>query len=225
MRNNSYQSMSSCKNWRPRSTRFWMALSTMRDKWHRTIRRTLRCRQPMKNNTCSWVRRSCMRRGNDGNDKSNTRKLPHMNNNISLLFQLLFNCHQQHLHFTNIKTWIVPHFLRHVSWFAGCWFRMEQRQKRLFKLIKSNNTTQLEKGGDFDDLVNTPHHRSFQYPVHLAAELGHLDVLKWLFKSGANFNVTDRDGKHCLHYAAHQLHYDCCAFIINGKCNWSRWCQ
>ena len=93
---------------------------------------------------------------------------------------------------------------------------MNPRQKKFFKAIKSNNLKIIEKE-NFDDLVNLPHQKSFQYPIHFACELGRLEVLQWLATKEANFKVTDRDGKHALHYAAHNLHVDCCHFLIKGK--------
>ena len=51
--------------------------------------------------------------------------------------------------------------------------------KTFFKAIQSKNLKILEST-NFDDFINTPHSKSFQYPVHVAAELGQLEVLKWL---------------------------------------------
>ena len=93
---------------------------------------------------------------------------------------------------------------------------MEPRQKQFFKAIKSNNLKLIDEK-NFEDLVNLAHHKSFQYPIHFACEFGRIEVLPWLAKKGANFNVTDRDGKHALHYAAHNLHVECCHFLIKGK--------
>lgn len=40
------------------------------------------------------------------------------------------------------------------------------------------------------------------YPIHVAADLGKLQILSKLIESGANINQKDSDGQTALHYAA-----------------------
>ena len=64
-------------------------------------------------------------------------------------------------------------------------------QKSFFKAIKSKNLKLLEST-NFDELINAPHSKSFQYPVHVAAELGQLEVLKWLANQGRGRKIYER---------------------------------
>ena len=44
-----------------------------------------------------------------------------------------------------------------------------------------------------------------------------MNILRYLGQNGANFNVTDRDGKHPLHYAASNLNNDALLYLLDGN--------
>jgi ankyrin repeat protein len=52
-----------------------------------------------------------------------------------------------------------------------------------------------------------------------AADMGHLDVLELLIRSGANLNLTDEHGLTALLWAADRGHVDCVNALLAGKCN------
>jgi len=107
--------------------------------------------------------------------------------------------------------------------------------KRLFKIIKKDNiddfisiTKTLDKSGrtylkvqlstdNSVDAINGCHPSSTQFPVHCAAENNSVRILRYLADQGANFNVTDRDGKQPLHYAANSLNNEALLYLLDGN--------
>ena len=67
-------------------------------------------------------------------------------------------------------------------------------------------------------MLNEPHPASTQFPIHCAAEFDALNVTKFLCENvKVNPNVTDKDGKHALHYAANNLSYQVLEYLVNGN--------
>ena len=107
--------------------------------------------------------------------------------------------------------------------------------KKLFKLIRNDKLeaitalTDSEKGSNtlkqtqpnnnvILALLNQPHPASTQFPIHCAAEFDALNVTKFLCENvKVNLNVTDKDGKHVLHYAANNLSYRVLEYLVNGN--------
>ena len=106
--------------------------------------------------------------------------------------------------------------------------------KKLFKLIRndkleeistladsekgSNTVKQKHPNNSILALLNEPHPASTQFPIHCAAEFDALNVTKFLCENvKVNPNVTDKDGKHVLHYAANNLSYQVLEYLVNGN--------
>jgi len=90
--------------------------------------------------------------------------------------------------------------------------------KKLFKLIRNDKLDTIEMMSDAEKaLLNQPHPASSQFPVHCAAEFDAINVTKFLLEHiKVNINVTDKDGKHCLHYAANNLSQRVLEYFVNG---------
>ncbi len=56
-------------------------------------------------------------------------------------------------------------------------------------------------------------------PLHMAAGMGHLDVVRFLVQSKANVNQTRMDGVTPLMYAAHHGHYDIVKLLVQSGAN------
>jgi len=90
--------------------------------------------------------------------------------------------------------------------------------KKLFKLIRNDKLEAISALTDSEKaLLNQPHPASTQFPIHCAAEFDALNVTKFLCENvKVNLNVTDKDGKHVLHYAANNLSYQVLEYLVNG---------
>ena len=67
-------------------------------------------------------------------------------------------------------------------------------------------------------LLNQPHPTSSQFPIHCAAEFDAINVTRFLCEDvKVNVNVTDKDGKHVLHYAANNLSHRVLEYFVNGN--------
>ena len=67
----------------------------------------------------------------------------------------------------------------------------------------------LENGVD----INTVHYN--MSALHVAAEEGHLNLLKYLLNKGANVSLKTEDGIDAICYASRAWHTDCVEFLIN----------
>lgn len=54
---------------------------------------------------------------------------------------------------------------------------------------------------------------SHKTTVHLAADHGNLEAVKWLVQQGVNLNLTDTKGHNAYRYAKHEGHKDIATFL------------
>jgi len=56
-------------------------------------------------------------------------------------------------------------------------------------------------------------------PLHLAAQQGHLEVMKLLLTAGAKVNFADRQGRVPLHFASRNNKVDCILHLLSQNAN------
>lgn len=70
-----------------------------------------------------------------------------------------------------------------------------------------------KKLGLMEIIFKTPNKKG-DYLVHVAAEGGHINISRTLFKHGANFNLPSSDGKYPLHIAVQHKKDDAIKFLL-----------
>ena len=95
----------------------------------------------------------------------------------------------------------------------------KSRAKALLKIIKSGSLLNLEIFFEINGIKSLEdcHPSSTAYPVHYAAEFGHLEIIKYFYRKNLNFLVTTNDLKTVLHFAAGNHHLNVCEFILENK--------
>ena len=84
---------------------------------------------------------------------------------------------------------------------------------------------------DIAALITSPAHancvddKNGNYPIHIAAQNGHCDLVKWLVSNGAKVNVQNGTGQTPLHMSTSYDYADVAEFLkeqgANGEiCNW-----
>jgi ankyrin repeat protein len=54
------------------------------------------------------------------------------------------------------------------------------------------------------------------YPIHVAADLGKIEILQILIEFGANINQKDSDGQTALHYAASNGYFEAVQYLLSS---------
>ena len=82
---------------------------------------------------------------------------------------------------------------------------------QLWKAVYNNNIKEIaslmEEGACPDGIT----------PLHMAAQEGHLDIVRYLVERGADFNQADKWGQTPLHAAAYNGHIEVVRYLIEGK--------
>ena len=74
-------------------------------------------------------------------------------------------------------------------------------------------------------IITTPFHansvdtKNGNYPIHIAAQNGHVDIVKWLVENGARLDVQNGTGQTPLHMAISYDYADVSTYLRSKKCN------
>lgn len=88
------------------------------------------------------------------------------------------------------------------------------RINEIVEYIKNGGNIHLIEGKDLKPFDNE-HHTL----LHLAAKYGHLEIVKYLIKSGSNINAKNRKLERPLHLAILYGHHDTVIFLIKNNAN------
>ena len=83
------------------------------------------------------------------------------------------------------------------------------RYREIVNLIESGVDAHLYEG-----LKVKPYESEHNTPLHLASLNGHLDIVKYLIKKGANVNTRNRKNQMPLHLAVHNAHKEIIKYLV-----------
>ena len=91
--------------------------------------------------------------------------------------------------------------------------------QKFFNQIRANEISKIEKKLEHKDIQAIGGANIWdeagQYPVHIAAAEGHINMLRMLIECNADIDQpTQEEHKTALHYAVHNKHHDTVTFLI-----------